>query len=530
MLKVLIKKQMMESWKQLFYDPKKGRMRSTKSKIRYGLLFAFLGVYLFVVFYHLSKELCEITFSSGLSWFFYMLLAILAITYGLIASIFSGYSSLYLPKDNDILIPLPIKEKDLILSRLMNIYLLGLFYESIVYLPAILAGQITGGFDLKALIFSILMLIVTSFFILAMSALLGYLVAMISVKIQSKAMVIVVISLAFIGLYFYLYSKILSGLSNLELFVQGASVTVHDKIFLLYHLGQAHIGNLKSMLIMIVLTGILTVISYQLVVLSFSKAIRQGKGEKKRVYKAENNISRSVDLALLRKEFMRFTKSASYMLNCSLGTIILPILGIYLLVKPDSLSMISVLMIDHYEFFPAAVCGILCMVGSMNDITAPSISLEGKSIWILQSMPVHPWRVLKAKMKLHLYLSLIPALFAGIVLCVRLDLSLFTALPVLGLMSIFIVFSALSGLALGLKFANLNYTNETSVIKQGLAPTIAILGDMGIVTICGVFIYLLADHLSITVILYFLLVIFMMISIGIYLYLKTKGSEIFAHL
>ena len=49
------------------------------------------------------------------------------------------------------------------------------------------------------------------------------------------------------------------------------------------------------------------------------------------------------------------------------------------------------------------------MIASINDISAPSVSLEGKTLWLVQALPVSPWQVLKAKLKLHLILTLPPA-------------------------------------------------------------------------------------------------------------------------
>ena len=56
---------------------------------------------------------------------------------------------------------------------------------------------------------------------------------------------------------------------------------------------------------------------------------------------------------------------------------------------------------------------------SMNDITAPAISLEGKNIWLSQSLPVKPWQVLRSKLELHMWLTGVPAVFCSIcVVCV----------------------------------------------------------------------------------------------------------------
>ena len=41
-------------------------------------------------------------------------------------------------------------------------------------------------------------------------------------------------------------------------------------------------------------------------------------------------------------------------------------------------------------------------------MAAPSVSLEGKSLWLLQSLPVTPWQVLRAKLSVQLLLTSAP--------------------------------------------------------------------------------------------------------------------------
>ena len=50
------------------------------------------------------------------------------------------------------------------------------------------------------------------------------------------------------------------------------------------------------------------------------------------------------------------------------------------------------------------------LVAGMNLLTVPSVSLEGEQLWQLQSLPVTPWQVLRAKLDLHLLVTLPPAL------------------------------------------------------------------------------------------------------------------------
>ena len=56
------------------------------------------------------------------------------------------------------------------------------------------------------------------------------------------------------------------------------------------------------------------------------------------------------------------------------------------------------------------LCVVLCGLASMNFMTAPSVSLEGKSLWIMQSLPVEPWRIFRAKIRMQLLLIGLPLL------------------------------------------------------------------------------------------------------------------------
>lgn len=62
----------------------------------------------------------------------------MAILLGAFGSVFTTYSSLYLPKDNDQMLSLPIPVDTLIAARLLGVYLMGLMYSGVVVLPAII--------------------------------------------------------------------------------------------------------------------------------------------------------------------------------------------------------------------------------------------------------------------------------------------------------------------------------------------------------------------------------------------------------
>lgn len=111
----------------------------------------------------------------------------------------------------------------------------------------------------------------------------------------------------------------------------------------------------------------------------------------------------------------------------------------------------------------------------MNDMATPSVSLEGKSLWLAQSLPVKPWQVLRAKLKVQLALTALPALVP--LACMAFILPVTAALPLVFAEALaYIAFSACLGLTLGVARANLTWTSELMPIKQSLAVTIALFG------------------------------------------------------
>ena len=56
----------------------------------------------------------------------------------------------------------------------------------------------------------------------------------------------------------------------------------------------------------------------------------------------------------------------------------------------------------------------VCLVCSMNDMAVPSVSLEGKTLWISRSLPVDAWTALRAKCGVQLLLTAPGAVFAAV--------------------------------------------------------------------------------------------------------------------
>ena len=136
MLKILVKKQLTEIFRSYFYNPKTNKARSKGAVAGYIILFAVVMVGLLGgMFTMMSLGLCGPLVSAGMGWLYFALMSLLAVLLGAFGSVFNTYSGLYLAKDNDLLLSMPIPVNTLMASRLLSVYLMGLMYSGVVILP-----------------------------------------------------------------------------------------------------------------------------------------------------------------------------------------------------------------------------------------------------------------------------------------------------------------------------------------------------------------------------------------------------------
>ncbi len=526
MVKALLKKQMLEVFSWVFRNQKTGRFRDKKGMIGFAILYLLLFSYLGVMFYFMADMLCAPLVSVGFGWLYIALMGLLSVTLGVFGSVFSTYSSLYQAKDNDLLLSMPIPVNKVLLVRLAGVYVMGLMYGLLVLIPSIVVYFLNTPFRILSLLFCLLISVALSFFVLSLSCILGWVVALISSKLKNRNIITVFLCLGFIAAYYYLCGNITTLLQEMLLDPAAFGSKVQGIPYPLYQMGLAAEGNVLAMLIFVAIILALFVIVYSVLHRSFLKLATTNRGIKKIKYIHKKGEYRSAAAALIFKELRRFFGSVNYMINCGLGLVFMVIAGIFLLIKQEEISVILNMLGDRGTLALIACAGI-CMMASMNDMTAPSVSLEGKSLWILQVLPVPAWQVLKAKLSVHLLLCLAPTAILTACLLYVLRLSVMYVLLIPVIVMLFSVFMAVMGLVLNLKLPNLNWTNEIVPIKQGAPVALTLFGGWVLVLGLGVIYYLLRNTVTPIVYMVCITVLFSVAVALLLNWLKNSGSKIF---
>ena len=532
MLKTLVKKQLMEIFRSYFYDAKKNRKRSALSTAMFIALFVLLMVgMLGGIFTFLSFTMCGAMTSVGMDWLYFTLMGLMAIFLGAFGSVFNTYSSLYIAKDNDFLLSMPIPVKIIMGSRLMSVYLMGLMYAAVIFVPAMIVYWIVAPVTVSAVVCSIIALLMISIFVMVLSCALGWLVAKISLKLKNKSIITVIVSLVLFAVYYFFCFRASYMLQAMLANLGEVGAGIMSAAYPLYMFGRAASGSWVDTLIVSAVVLALFALTWVLLSRSFLKIATSSSSSTKVRYRSHPLRAASPDKALLGKEFRRFLSSPNYMLNCGLGIILLPALGIVLLVKRAALlTALPLMSEDVTGFFAVLLVACMCAVIAMIDIAAPSVSLEGKTLWQLQSLPVDPWQPLLAKLRIQWILTLIPTLVCGILAIFAFPFTVPERILILLLPLAYGIFSGMAGLSLGLKLPNLTWTNETAPIKQSASVTIALFGGWGYAIIVGGLYFLLYSFLSAAVYLVLVLVLTIILSALLYAWLRKRGTKIFASL
>lgn len=528
MIKALFKKQMLEVFSWVYFDRKNGKNRSKGGIIGYAALYLLLFGFLGVFFFQMAKTLCKPLSDAGFGWLYFALMGLIAVAMGVFGSVFNTYSSLYKAKDNDFLLSLPVPSGKILMIRLCGVYFMGLMYELIIAIPTMLVYFIAVKPTVLSVVLNLLLPLVLSFFVLTLSCILGFFVAAISSKVKSKNIITVLLSLVFVSGYYYICMKSQKIIQSILAAPEKAGSSVKSILYPLYRMGLGAEGDVISFLIFTLMVAALFFVTYLVLSRSFLSLATANKGAAKKAYKEKAAKTSSIEKALLLKELRNFLGCSIYMLNCGLGIVLMPIAAVAVLIKGSDLAAILAEVLGEYaNVIPLLAVAAVCMLCSMNDITAPSVSLEGKNLWLVQSFPIPAKKVLHAKLQLHLILTVIPAALLAVCVCIAFRITLPYAILILAFILIFIFLMALIGLALNLKMPNLNWTDPTVPVKQSLCVMIALFGGWAIVMALGGLYLLVMKFITPLVFLITVSIVLAFIGVLLLKWIDTKGAKIF---
>ena len=254
-------------------------------------------------------------------------------------------------------------------------------------------------------------------------------------------------------------------------------------------------------------------------------AAMQHTGRRKKVDYGNLRAGSTVQ-ALMFKERKRFLGCPVYLTNMGLGLVMILALAIAGAVFRKKVLEFFNLIPGLSLLMPLLICAVLGFLVSSTCISTPSVSLEGKSIWILKSLPLAPRQILLAKLRFHNVLVVPIAMASGLILslaygCGPVDTLLVTVFPgLLGLLC------GLLGMVCGLQWARLDWLTEAHPCKQSVALAVTMLGVMAWLLAGGlVYGFLLHSILTLTEFLALFTLLTTLCCLVLYRTLVTWGAK-----
>ena len=456
------------------------------------ILIAFLAIYCIGVFGFLFGSMFfamrEPFAMLGMDWLYFSMAAILATMLCFFGSVFMTQSLIYEAKDNELLLSMPVSPSAIVGSRIIVLLLINMAFSLIILLPcgivACMTGPVTAGGVIIYVICALLLPLLPS----VLSCILGGVIALITSRLRNKNIFTLVLSLVFLGAYFTVCFNMQNYITKLVENGAAIGAAVEKALPPFYAFGAAiSEGNVLQLLHYAAWCVIPFMIAVLLLSRSFITIATAKRGGSKPVYHAKRLQASPVRWAMTKKELRRLASSSSYMLNGCLGAVMCVAIAVLCAVKGrgilQSLADIYAGGADVNGFIMPFACIIECLTLSLNIISAPSLSLEGKSFWLLQSAPVNAGDVLLPKVYMHMLVTMPAGFIASLVFALVLPMTALETVLIFVLPQALVVFMALLGVVVNLRFPRFDYSNETAVIKQSTSVMVTMFTGMGIVLV-----------------------------------------------
>lgn len=506
--------------------------RKKRKAVGMGILLAFAGVMCILMSvtynYGILVALTLLKLQS-----FYMPLVVVVTSFIIFfTSLYKVNGVLFGFKDYDRIMTLPIKTSTIVASRIILLYLLNFAFLCVVMIPA----GIIYGLMIPTTFYFWVKYLIAFFFIplipIIAGAVLGSIITSIISRFKKSSLIGTLLYILFIcGFMVFSFTgnqKMIDTFTDANLVDQLLQKFIGRTypLAILYGKGVCD-NNIGAFLIFIGLSLLGFIIFVSVLGTKF-KAIHTAltSTRMRKSYQLGRLRGNTPLMALYKKEVRRYFSSTIYVVNTSIGSI-------FLLLFTGSLCFVDLKRMEMLlempglsgyvsQFAPLVVSGFLVLTTT----TASSISLEGKNLWILQSLPVPVKTIFLSKLMVQCVIAVPAILIGGTILIVVLPTTFIESITILILPLIYNLFLGILGLICNLKYPKLEWNNEVEVIKQSMATIINMIGGMLslLILIGGVVIMKGLENQTKMVI---ITLVMGLITLLAYNYLNTKGVEAF---
>lgn len=454
----------------------------------------------------------------------------------LMSSIPLANGTLFAFKDYDLIMSLPVKNWEIALSRILLGYVWTTGLDFLIMIPcgAIYAWFVRPAFSFYP-IFAVTML-TAPMLPMMIGALVGIVIARLAANFRGSKYVQMLWTMA-LAIGIMMFSWRIDWLMDSGLF-GGIGVLLSNVMNRIYPLTGMYVSAVRDLswistalfvlIAFAALAALTWFVGFFLRQINTALTTTRARGG----FRMKKLSASSPLMALYKKELRRYLGSVIWLFNTAFG-LVLALIGVgALAVKGGegvrmALTMMELTGLDD-RLIVYGIGYIGAFIVAVSCTTPCSVSMEGKQLWLLQSLPVSGFSALMAKMMVSLTLTVPTSVVIGLGAGITLRMAAAETAAVTAMVLSYSLMSAALGLMVNLKSHNFDWTNEAAVVKQSAAAGIAILINMLLIIGPAVLTFMFAEYATLVFI--GTTVLMTLIGAGLIALFKVKGDQMIRQL
>ena len=427
--------------------------------------------------------------------------------------------------DNDALLSLPFSKMQITVSKGVYNYVIDFALFASILLPSYVVYYLmVPGTSFYVITRGCFLLLFLPMLSNALATFIGTFVSKIATKIKRYSIFQTIVTIILIAFYLIANYSIQGYLNR----IVGTVEEITNKIFIIKVLLEFILfGRIGWFSIFIIIIIGIYFLSFVIIKNKLGKLEKRNAEINKKVYYKSNSILRN----LINKELKQYFSIPMYLLNTIFPGVIyfglcvaVCVLGkdkafMFLNALPDSFKV-------NADVLPIMILSI--MMGSLV-ITGCSISLEGKTFWILLSHPIKPMQIFLSKILTNLIISGSICIISYPFILTFIEMEYAWIYLIVPFASS--VMSSTLGLLINLKFPKMEWDREDVVIKQSLSAMLSLFLPVFLV-MSPYLLYItnLYKYYNIHSFMVLNLFYLTIITLGVFLWLKRRGDKVMSEI
>lgn len=412
----------------------------------------------------------------------------------LMISIFKTGNIIFRKQGYEIMSALPVSERAVVCSRFIRLYVENLVLVLIIMIPGMIVYSILAIPNISFYLIAVLSILIVPLFPVTLASAIGALIVGISSRTKHKALVeaglivILVVGglIGTVNLPKTDNDATMEMLQNLEQIVtEGISKVYPPAIWL----GDAMVQTKWSLL---GITAVIFLVVFCAVVAivgcNFHKISRSLYGTTaKHNYEMEHLQKNGIMKALVIREARRYFSSGVYVANTIVGPIMGTVMSLaFVFIDLEELTKSLPMSMNINAAIPFGVAAVFAMMNA----ASVSISMEGKEVWLLKSLPLDRKTIINSKILFNLCIYA-PFYFVSVIgIIIAFKPSISDAMGIIVSIAIGILFAVVWGIMANLLLPKMNWENEVEVVKQSASSALGGIGATIVILICAVLVLL----------------------------------------